>query len=76
MSVCVLGCCCRCHPPPTALSHPFYVDIHALVCVMYEDALAATAAQGQQHSFVFPHHDHPTLLVKQHQGLQHDSSTR
>jgi len=35
--------CCRCFAADCCLvpasSRPFYVDIHALVCVMYEDAL-------------------------------------
>lgn len=36
-------------------SHPWYVDIHAIVCVMCEDALTQPAANGQHRLLVFPH---------------------
>jgi hypothetical protein len=34
-------------------SHPWYVDVHAIVCVMCEDAL--TMPTSGQRALVFPH---------------------
>jgi hypothetical protein len=38
----------------TLCSWPFFPDMHALVCVLYDDARAV--APGGQSSLVFPHH--------------------
>jgi hypothetical protein len=50
---CNMCCCCCCCCCRVKHSYPFFPDVHAMVCVLYEDA-RAMAPNGQP-ALVFPH---------------------
>eukprot|EP00775_Hariotina_reticulata_P001595 gene1595-1935_t len=50
-------------------SHPFFPDVHAIVCVIYEDAQAPPA--GQQAMENSPHHHEISLPVQQQDNYCH-----